>query len=72
MKSVADHWDSWGFLGKVEDDALYAEQMGCVSGVYRRVQKAVLLGAIVNLCHNEKPSEDRNKKARALVAQNGE
>ena len=70
LTSVADHWASWGFPGKVEDDPLYAEQMGSVVRVYEAVQKAMLLGAIVNLLHNETPSESRNKKAKALCAPN--
>ena len=70
MTSVADHWASWGFPGKVEDDGLYAEQMGCVTKVYEAVQKAMLLGAVVNLVHNETPSEARNKKAKALTEPN--
>ena len=71
LESVADHWASWGFPGKIEDDRLFAEQLGTINGVYMRAQKALLLGAVVNLLHNEKPSDDRNKKARALVAGNG-
>ena len=70
LTSVADHWASWGFPGKVEDDPLYAEQMGCVTKVYEGVQKAMLLGAVVKLVHNEKPSEARNKKAKALTDPN--
>ena len=67
LKTVADHWATWGFPGTVEDDALLSEQMGCITGVFKGAQKAILLGAIVNLLHNEKPSEERNKKARSLI-----
>ena len=68
LKGAAERWASWGFPGKLEEDALYAEQMATVTVRYRAVHKAMTLAAIVKLVHYDKPCDARNTKARALVA----
>ena len=70
LKGAAERWASWGFPGKLEEDALYAEQMATVTVRYRAVHKAATLAAIVKLVHYDKPCEARNTKALALVAPN--
>ena len=50
LESVADHWASWGFPGKIEDDRMFAEQLGTINGVYMRAQKALLLGGPWLMC----------------------